>query len=180
MVIMAPSDLKELSWMLEFAIKQDLPCAIRYPKDKLAQDLHHEISKIQLGKPETLRSGKDVAILALGSMVKAALEATEDLKRQGIEAKVVNSRFAKPLDEEFIKDLSREFKKIVTVEEGIIDGGFGMKVSEKLHQFNNSVQIKIIGLPDEFITHGKRGLLLSNYGLDGQGIARQVKDFIKG
>lgn len=180
MVIMAPSDLKELSWMLEFAIKQDLPCAIRYPKDKLAQDLHHEISKIQLGNPETLRSGQDVAILALGSMVKAALEATEDLKRQGIEAKVVNSRFAKPLDEEFIKDLSREFKKIVTVEEGIIDGGFGVKVSEKLHQFNNNVQVKIIGLPDEFITHGKRSLLLSNYGLDGQGIARQVKDFIKG
>ena len=180
MVIMAPSDLKELSWMLEFAVKQDFPCAIRYPKDKLVpEQLQHEINKIQLGKTETLKSGKDVAILALGSMVKVTLEAAEELRHQGIEARVVNCRFAKPLDEAFLKDLSQEFKKIITAEEGIIEGGFGMQVSEKLHQFNNSVQVKIIGLPDEFITHGKRSLLLSNYGLDSPGVARQVKDFIK-
>ena len=180
MVVMAPSDLKELSWMLEFAIKQDdFPCAIRYPKDKLAQDLQHEIGKIQLGKTETLKLGKDVAILALGSVVKVALEAGEDLKRERIEARVVNCRFAKPLDEDFLKDLSQEFKKIITVEEGIIEGGFGMQVSEKLHQFNNSAQVKIIGLPDEFIAHGKRSLLLANYGLDSKGIVQAVKEFVK-
>jgi len=179
MVIMAPADLKELGWMLDFAVKQDLPCAIRYPKDKLEKDLPHEIGKIQLARPEVLREGKDVAVLALGSMVRVALDAASDLKKDGIEVKVVNCRFAKPLDEDFLKNIAREFKKIVTIEEGIVDGGFGMKISEKLHQFNNSVQVRPIGLPDEFIAHGKRNLLLANYGLDGKGIYQTIKDFLK-
>jgi 1-deoxy-D-xylulose-5-phosphate synthase len=165
--------------MLEFAVKHDLACAIRYPKDKLAQDLKHEITKIQLGKTETLREGKDLAILALGSMVKAALEAAEELKRDHVNCKVVNCRFAKPLDEDFLKNIAKEFKKIVTIEEGIVDGGFGMKVSEMLHQLNSACQVKIIGLPDEFITHGKRSLLLANYGLDNKGITKTIAGFIK-
>ncbi|MDP3142905.1 MAG: 1-deoxy-D-xylulose-5-phosphate synthase [Candidatus Omnitrophota bacterium] len=179
MVVMAPSDLKELSWMLEFAVKHDSACAIRYPKDKLAQDLKHEITKIQLGKTETLREGKDLAILALGSMVKVALEAAEELKRDHVDCKVVNCRFAKPLDEDFLKNIAKEFKKIVTIEEGIVDGGFGMKVSEMLHQLNSACQVKIIGLPDEFITHGKRSLLLVNYGLDSKGITKTIAGFVK-
>jgi 1-deoxy-D-xylulose-5-phosphate synthase len=180
MIVMAPSDLTELKRMLEFAVKQDAPCAIRYPKAKMAEDFEHGSGEIQLGKTETLKEGRDLAILALGSMVKPALEAAEALNQERIGVRVVNCRFAKPLDEEFLENLSREFKKIVTLEEGIIDGGFGMQVSERLHRFNNGVQVKVIGLPDEFITHGKRNLLLSNYGLDAEGIARQVKDFIKG
>lgn len=179
MTVMAPSDLKELSWMLKFALSQPMACAIRYPRDKSTGDLKHGSEAIQLGMPEMLREGKATAILALGSMVRPSLEAAEDLKRDGFEVAVVNCRFAKPLDENFLSDIAKEFKRVVTIEEGVLYGGFGVSVANKLLGYNSSLLIKTLGLPDEFIPHGKRGQLLADYGLDAKGIYRQVKDFLK-
>ncbi|MFZ5800849.1 MAG: 1-deoxy-D-xylulose-5-phosphate synthase [Candidatus Omnitrophota bacterium] len=179
MTIMAPSDLKELGWMLRFALSQPTACAIRYPRDKSAGDLRHESEDIQLGKPEVLREGKHAALLALGSMVRPGLEAAEDLNREGLEVMVVNCRFAKPLDENFLKGIAKEFKRVVTVEEGVLDAGFGMSVAHKLRGYSSTLLIKTIGLPDAFIPHGKRSQLLADYGLDAVGIYRQVKEFLK-
>ena len=182
MVLMAPKDENEFSKMIEFAIKLERPVAVRYPKDKVPKfTIEQESGELELGKSEMLRDGKDVVIIAFGSMVYPSLLAAEDLAKKQIEARVINARFAIPLDEDLLRDLSCNFKNIVTVEEGIIDGGFGGAVLKKISSIcrgSEKPEVKIIGLPCEFIQHGSRLLLLERYGLTAEGIARSVKDFL--
>ena len=122
-----------------------------------------------------LREGKDVALLALGSMVSTALSAAEVLGEQGIDCAVANARFAKPLDAELILDLARRTRRVVTLEEGILGGGFGSSVLQLLARAGlRDIGIETVGLPDEFIEHGPRELLLRQFGLDAEGIARRV------
>ena len=129
-------------------------------------------SGIELGKAEVLKEGKHLAILALGSMVSISLEAAKLLSKAGINASVINARFVKPLDGELIENLSLKFKKFVTVEEGTVSGGFGGAVLEFMDRENiKGAEVKIIGLPDEFIEHGKREELLIKYNLTPKGVA---------
>jgi 1-deoxy-D-xylulose-5-phosphate synthase len=179
-IIMAPKDEYEFAKMLEFAVRLDRPVAIRYPKDMAAR-IEIEPTDIQLGKFEVLRYGRDVAIIAFGSMVYPSLIAAEELARQHISAHIINARFASPLDRDLLAEVSHNFKKIVTIEEGITDGGFGIGILEKINSIHagpERPQLKIIGLPKAFITHGKRDLLLDKYGLSPQGIANSVRDFL--
>ncbi|MBL7068655.1 MAG: 1-deoxy-D-xylulose-5-phosphate synthase, partial [Candidatus Omnitrophica bacterium] len=153
LVIMAPSCIKELETMLEFGVKLGRPAAIRYPKG--SAKLEYPLSKIELGRSEVLCEGKEIAILALGSMVSYALEAAEILKKDRVSVEVVNARFVKPLDESLLEDVLSRIKKIVTIEEGVISGGFGSAVAEFIEREKiKDITLEMVGLPDEFVEHG--------------------------
>jgi 1-deoxy-D-xylulose-5-phosphate synthase len=179
MIVMAPSDKDDFERMLSLAVGMKPPCAIRYPKDCVPVLPHEKTNAIiPIGKSRLIRKGKDVAILALGSMVAPALEAAELLVKEDVYAEVIDARFVKPLDEDMIREKSKKFKAIITVEDGIIAGGFGSAVCEYLQ--NNLIHpapVKILGIPDKFLKHGKRDKLLAQCGLSPQGICRSVKEF---
>ncbi len=176
LVVMAPKDGRELEDMLEFALALNKPAAIRYPRDKIpALRPQAPGPKLELGKAEVLKEGKDFAVIALGSMVMPGLEAVELLEREGSSGALINARFAKPLDAELFKNISAKAKFVFTAEEGIADGGFGSAVSEAVNK-----PVIRIGLPCGFIPHGSRDTLLAKYGLDGGGIARCIREVIKG
>ena len=121
---------------------------------------------IELGKAEVLRTGRDVAIVAIGSMAEMALEVAAKLEKRKFQATVVNARFIKPLDEELLSKLSDDIKKIVTIEEGVLEGGFGSSVLEFIEKSSiKGIKIRRIGLPSRFIEHGKRKELFSKYNL---------------
>jgi 1-deoxy-D-xylulose-5-phosphate synthase len=138
-------------------------------------ELDAELRPVDIGKGEILRQGSDVVLLAIGATVAPALEAARELASGGIEATVVNARFAKPLDSELIVDLASRIKLIVTVEENSLDGGFGSGVAGILQKSGlNDVRVKSIGLPDEFIEQGNQALLRAKYALDATSLVGQV------
>jgi len=173
MVVMAPGSPRELEAMLEFAVKENRAIAIRYPRGKFDNDF--PISKIELGKSEVLKEGNDIAIFALGSMVAPALVAAEELNKIA-SVKVINARFVKPLDEELLEAVLSHTKKIVTIEEGVINGGFGSAVAEFIEREKiKDITLEMIGLPDAFVEHGKREELLNKYNLSAEGIINLIK-----
>lgn len=175
--IMAPRDGLELEAMLELAVGLDGPVAIRYPKGKSLSHLSgSSFKKLEHGKAELLREGNDIAIIALGSMVSVSVKMADILSSGGIEATVINARFVRPLDKNALRETAGRVKKIVTIEEGVIRGGFGSEVLEFLERENISgVKIKRIGLPDHFIGHGKREELLKEYHLTADELAETIK-----
>ncbi len=182
MVVMAPKDIAELKDMLAFAVSLNQAVAIRYPKEDVLVENGLPQEKLVLGNPQVIKNGNDILLLALGSMVMPALQAAQELEKEGISAEVVNARFAKPLNPEiFIKEISK-FKKIVTLEEGVREGGFGSAILELLHthpEYKNAIEIKVIHLPSEFLKHGARSLLLKHYGVDAAGITTTIREFVK-
>ncbi|MFC2021599.1 1-deoxy-D-xylulose-5-phosphate synthase [Chloroflexota bacterium] len=176
LIVSAPKDENELQRLLYTAVKSAHPMAVRYPRDTgLGVKLDTELHTISIGKGEIVRRGEDVAILAIGAMVAPALEAAQELAASSIEVTVVNARFAKPLDSELIMDLASRIKRLVTVEENALNGGFGSSVINLLQESGISdIQVKSIGLPDEFVEQGTQAILRSKYGLDAKGIAGQV------
>ncbi|MFC2021315.1 1-deoxy-D-xylulose-5-phosphate synthase [Chloroflexota bacterium] len=176
LIVSAPKDENELQHLLHTAVKSKYPMAVRYPRSAgLGVELDTELNTIPIGKGEILRHGEDVALLAIGIMVAPALEAARKLASEGIEATVVNARFAKPLDTELITDLSSRIKRMATIEENVLSGGFGSSVVNFLQSSGMiDVQVKNISLPDEFVEHGSQSILRKKYGLDAEGIARQV------
>lgn len=176
LVVCAPKDENELQDLLFTAIRSGRPMAIRYPRGSgTGVPLASEFREIPLGRGELLRTGKDIAIVAIGAMVAPALEAAELLSGEGIRAAVVNARFAKPLDTELIINLATYIKRIVTVEENALSGGFGSSVVSLLQKAGlNDIQVKSIGIPDEFVEQGAQAMLRSKYDLDAEGIIRQV------
>jgi len=174
LVVMAPGDGQELEEMLEFAVNLDKPVAIRYPKSEVPSLQSSAPSpKIQLGKAQVLGEGKDYAIIALGSMVAVAQEARGLLNNEGLTGTLINARFAKPLDVNLFKTIAAKTKFIFTVEDGISEGGFGSAVSEVMDR-----SVIRMGLPCEFVAHGKRSILLEKYGLSAKGIAHKIRSAI--
>jgi 1-deoxy-D-xylulose-5-phosphate synthase len=177
MVVMAPKDEAELQHMLKTAIEWRSPVALRYPRSSgVGIPLPEEFASLPVGKAELLREGRDVLLLAIGSMVYPAMEAAEMLARKGISAAVVNARFAKPIDRDLILPLIRHTGKVVTVEEHTLSSGFGSAIGEMLLQEEemSGIQIKHIGIPDKFIEHGDRGQLLQINGLTPNGILQSA------
>ncbi len=184
MTLMAPRDGRELNLMIKFAVDHlSGPIAVRYPRGAVAEETGSLLKEVApaplvLGKAEVLKSGKGVVFLALGSMVYTAYEAALLLEKEGISAAVVNARFVKPLDEELILSLSKEATLIVTLEEGCLTGGFGSGVLEFFekhqNQFTAPPKVKILGIPDRFIEHGKREVLLDGLGLSPLKIKDEV------
>ncbi|MCK5305847.1 MAG: 1-deoxy-D-xylulose-5-phosphate synthase [Candidatus Omnitrophica bacterium] len=181
LVIMAPKDANELISMLATAVNIKHPVAIRYPKDKVDAPQVKEHPILPLGRSDVLRKGEDVCLLAYGSMVKEAVEAAVILEKAGIGAEVINARFVKPLDEKMIENIAKCGRKVITIEEGSMLGGFGSAVAEMLQaNKEDNVHLRILGLPDKFIEHGNRRMLLDKYGLGAEKIAEFVKkEFFK-
>ncbi len=181
MVVMAPKDEQELRDMLFTAVEYKKgPIALRYPRgNALGVPVRKEFTKLEIGKGETVRTGSDVAILAVGNMVQNSLKAAEVLAKDGISAEVVNMRFIKPLDDKLIRILASRMDNFVTVEDNVIEGGFGSAVIQSLQkQSLTHVAVKILGLPDRFIDHGTPEELHKQLNLDGQGIADLTKAFL--
>ena len=176
LVVSAPKDENELQSLLYTAVKLEQPMAIRYPRGSgEGVKLDAELYPIPIGKGEILRHGEDVAILAIGATVAPTLEAAEELASKGIEAAVVNARFAKPLDSELIVGLANHVKRIVTVEENTLNGGFGSSVGDLLQKSGlSNIQLKSIGIPNEFVEQGTQSILRAKYSLDAKGIAQQT------
>jgi len=172
-VVMAPKDAQELEGMLEFAADLRSPAAIRYPKEEIpAEKL--PCPALELGKAQIIKQGVGSWIIAYGTMVMPSLAAARALEKQGVDIGVINARFAKPLDEELFKKISSGSRHIFTVEEGILQGGFGSAVGECIEK-----PVIRIGLPSEFIPCGKRELLLDKYGLTAGAIADKVRECLK-
>ena len=176
LVVAAPKDENELQHLLYTAVRSPSPMAIRYPRGAgLGVKLDTILHEIPVGEGETLRYGGDIALLALGSMVAPSLEAARALSEKGIEAAVVNARFAKPLDAALVRRLASRVPNLVTVEENALSGGFGSAVLRLLQESGlGHVRVKNLGIPDEFVEHGTQVLLRAKYSLDAEGIARQV------
>jgi 1-deoxy-D-xylulose-5-phosphate synthase len=176
-VVMAPKDGLELEMMMEKALECGKPVVIRYPRDFSSQRIgRSSYSPIMIGKAEKLREGKHLAIIAIGSMVNTALSVADILSGEGVESCVVNARFIKPLDEEMLENILNDFKKVITIEEGVLDGGFGGAVLEFAAKGRISgVRVKCLGLPDEFIEHGDRETLLRKYHLTPREIAETIR-----
>ncbi len=178
LVVMAPRDLTELAAMLRTGLELGGPAAIRYPRGEGANPPVGEVEALPVGKAELLRAGDAVVLLALGTMVAPAVAAAEALAEQGIEAAVVNARFVKPLDAELICELARDCGRVVTIEENAAAGGFGSAVTELLQAHGLSVPIRLLGIPDRFIEHGKRDALLAGIGLEPVAIAAAIAEFV--
>jgi len=172
-ILMAPKDGNELKTMLKIALDSGRAVAIRYPKDDCPdKEMSPQYKTIEIGKAEVLREGADGVLLAYGAMVYRCLHAAEKLGEKGIEVTVVNARFAKPLDKALILDLVRNHKLIVTVEDHALMGGFGSAVLELVtEEREDACKIVRMGIPDRFMEHGPRNLILKNIGLDEDGIA---------
>lgn len=177
-ILMAPKDEAELRDMMLTAIEHPGAAAIRYPRGNgHGVDISVAPKLIEVGKSETLRTGKDATILAYGSMVYPAVDAAETLAKSGVQATVINARFVKPLDADAILAAAENTGLIVTVEEAYLAGGFGSAVLELLEEkgMQDAVKVVRLGVPDEIVTHGDPKALLAGYGLDANGIADAVQ-----
>ncbi|MDD5669624.1 MAG: 1-deoxy-D-xylulose-5-phosphate synthase [Candidatus Omnitrophica bacterium] len=175
LTVMAPRDAQELVAMLEFSLGIDGPVAIRYPRSPVPEGtLTESRPALRMGKSEVLREGTDFVLVAVGSMVNPAMDAVDILADKGFFGTLVNARFVKPLDTGMLKSLAVKTKLFVTVEEGVIDGGFGSAVGEAL-----PMPIVKLGLPCSFIPHGKRDVLLEQNGLNPQGIVDSIRSCFK-
>ena len=183
MTIMAPKDENELQHMLKTALDFDGPVSVRYPRGSgVGVALDTQWQDLPIGKAEVLRTGKDVCFWAIGSMVQTALDAAELLEAQGISAGVVNMRFAKPLDVELLREHAQSYGKIITLEEGVLAGGVGSAILEELNENKllEQCEVRCFGIPDVFVMHGDKKLLLRDLGLDTPTIAAKAAAFVKG
>lgn len=198
-VIMSPKDENELKALLKTAVDCGMPAVIRYPRGKSygvhipalspqGQGLElvppieafgGKVRSIHVGEAEVLMDGNDIAIIAIGVSVYPALDAAKRLEKDGIKITVVNARFVKPLDENLIITLAKKTGRILTVEENVLEGGFGSAVIELLEK-NNIADcfVKRIGIPDKFIEHGPQEKLRKILGLDSDGIERAVREML--
>ncbi|MBF0345821.1 MAG: 1-deoxy-D-xylulose-5-phosphate synthase [Nitrospirae bacterium] len=180
MTIMAPKNDFELKEMLKLAINHSQPAAIRFPRDSVCQEMEEFCTPMQYGKAEVLIEGKDIAFLATGQCVLTAYMAAKTLRAEGIEAEVVNMRFIKPLDKDFISHLVKRIKFIVTIEENVIAGGFGSTILEYLNSAGiMDVSVKIVGIPDVFVEHGRQDILRHLYELNSEGVCKAANMLLK-
>jgi len=182
MTVMAPKDENELRHMLFTALKHNGPVAIRYPRGAgigVPQDT--EFRAIRIGEAEIMRSGRDLIIIALGSMVYPTLDAAGILENEGISAGVVNCRFVKPLDKRLIEWARSSGCRALVVEENIMQGGLGSAILELFNENEiTDVSINRIGLPDRFIEHGPTKILREHLGLDSKGISDAARKLCQG
>jgi 1-deoxy-D-xylulose-5-phosphate synthase len=182
MVVMSPRDGFEFKYMLGLALNHKVPIAIRYPRGKVpVQDRSTEsFDGFKIGESEILKEGKDAALIALGNTVYPSLKAAEKLETEGFSVMVINARFVKPLDRNLITSVVSEIPRIVTIEDNVLQGGFGSAVLEFLNKTNIShIKMKRLGIPDKFIEQGPQEELKKIYGLDEEGIFLSVLAFLK-
>lgn len=180
LVVMAPKDFKELEQMLEFAVNLNKPVIIRYPRGGEALNKFEQHTNIELGKSEVIKEGKDLTIVAIGRMVEKAKEVSKLLEKDNINAQVINARFLKPLDKETILQSVEKSKNVVTIEDGLIEGGFGTSVVEAINDSKlENIKVKRFGYSNCFVKQGSVEQLEKEYGLDIESIVKNIEIYIK-
>jgi 1-deoxy-D-xylulose-5-phosphate synthase len=174
MTVMAPKNKWELSDMIKFAVKYEGPIAIRYPRGEAYDGLEDFRAPIEAGKSEIIHQGSKVALFALGSMVKTAEQVSEILKGKGIDPTVVNARFAKPVDIDAVRELSKGHELIVTLEENVSNGGFGEHTRELMAEHGIETELMTVAIDDEYVEHGNVELLKKEIGIDAETIANRI------
>ena len=174
MTVMAPKNKWELSDMLKFAIRQKSPVAIRYPRGEAYIGLEDYRAPIELGKAEILEKGKEIAILAVGNMVRTAVQVTENLRNCGYEPTLVNMRFVKPLDMDLLEILREDHSLIVTMEENVKSGGFGEQVMTYYGSRLHSPAVRIVAIEDQFVPHGSVEDLMHQQQMDSASVTERI------
>jgi 1-deoxy-D-xylulose-5-phosphate synthase len=176
-VLMAPRDEATLVHMLRTAVTHDTgPIALRYPRGEgVGVELPAKPRAVEIGTGEVLRAGERVAIIGYGTGVGKGLEAADLLAERGLDVTVADARFAKPIDAGLMAQLAAEHDLLVTVEEGVLGGGFGSAVWETLNEAGVAPRILRVGLPDRYVTHGKPALLHAEVGFTGKAIAQRIE-----
>ena len=174
MTVMAPKNKWELSDMLKFAVDYDGPIALRYPRGEAYDGLQEFRAPVEYGRSEMIYEEADIALLAVGSMVKMAEKVRDVLKETGYSCTLVNVRFVKPIDEELLEDLAKNHRLAVTMEENVRNGGFGDHVLEYVSDRELPLQVLNVALPDEYVEHGNVDLLYKEVGLDPELIAKRI------
>ena len=180
MTVMAPKNKWELSDMMKFAVNFDGPVSLRYPKGDAYEGLQDNREPIVHGKSEVLQWGKDIALLAVGSMVKTAHHVSERLKEKGIKATLVNVRFVKPLDHALFEKLAETHRRIVTLEENVVTGGFGQQVSAWFHEHHREAAVDIFAIPDQFVGHGSVEQQYRELGMDEESVLKRILKSLSG
>jgi 1-deoxy-D-xylulose-5-phosphate synthase len=182
MVLMAPRDFIEFRYMLRLALEHNGPVAIRYPRGCIEVSVISDAVSVpfKIGEAEVIKDGSDVALLALGNTVYPALSAAKKLEQENIHAMVINARFVKPLDRRLISSVVSGIPRIITIEENVLQGGFGSAVIEFLNTIGvPQVRVKRLGIPDIFVEQGRQDELSRIYGLDEEGIHTAVLSILK-
>lgn len=174
MTVMAPKNKWELSDMLKFAIRQKSPVAIRYPRGEAYTGLEDYRAPIEMGKAEILEKGKEIAILAVGNMVRTAVQVTENLRNCRYEPTLVNMRFVKPLDMDLLEILREDHSLIVTMEENVKSGGFGEQVMTYYGSRLQSPAVRIVAIEDKFVPHGSVEDLMHQQQMDSASVTERI------
>ncbi|HEU4569091.1 MAG TPA: transketolase C-terminal domain-containing protein, partial [Gemmatimonadales bacterium] len=177
MTVTAPKDADELIGLLKCALQHTGgPFSTRYPRDKAPAEPRpaDQVPAVPYGTWELLRDGKDLAILAVGTMVRPALAAAERLAAEGVDCAVVNARFLKPFDQAMLETLAQRFRTLVTIEEGVVTNGFGAALAATLQTTRPEVRVVPLGVPDKLIDQAPRARQLEWFGLTPDGIARRI------
>lgn len=178
MHILAPKNKWELSDMLKFAIAFQGPIALRYPRGEAYDGLREYREPINLGKAEWICREKKIALVAVGSMVKTALEVKQLLHQNGQDCSVINARFVKPIDTQILDEVSLNHELVVTMEENVASGGFGEKVREYLDERNHKAKLLSITIPDEYVEHGNVDILRQEVGIDAVTIWQRITSML--
>lgn len=178
MTIMAPKSTEDLKVMLEWAVNQNYPIAIRYPKGENSRNVAlSPLQSISKGKWEVISKGREIAIIAEGKMVERAVMVSEKLRSRGIESTVISANFVKPIDKSMLEALARDNYKIVTIEDNVFHGGLGSSVIEYLNSINYNRKVLTFAFKDEFVSQGKVDILYKLYGLDVDSIYDKILTF---
>ena len=175
MSVAAPKNLWELRAMLDFAMDYKAPFAIRYPRGTAYRGLKEFTHPIVYGKGEMLYEEEDIALLAVGSMVSTGEHVREKLKEEGYSCTLANARFVKPFDRELVDQLAKKHRLIVTMEENVLQGGFGLPVTAYIHEHDAKVKVLNIALPDAYVEHGNVSVLRKGLGIDSDSIIQRLK-----
>lgn len=174
MTIMAPKNKWELSDMMKYAVDFGAPIAIRYPRGEAYDGLKEYRAPIACGKSEWIYRESQIALFAIGSMVKTAETVHERLKEMGYASSLINARFAKPLDEEALLETARRHALVVTMEENVINGGLGEHVIRFYEEHGVTIPVLVIAIPDEYVEHGNVDILRKEIGIDADTVLERT------
>jgi len=180
MSIFAPKNARELKEGLEFAAEYSGPIALRYPRGTAYQGLEDYAEPIVFGKSEVIYREKDIALLAVGSMVEVAAEVRDRLKEAGYHVTLVNARFVRPIDEQCIDELINTHSILVTMEENVLNGGYGEKVVAYVNRIGKKADVLTVALPNVYVEHGNIKVLRQHSGIDAESVTAKIIDRIKG
>lgn len=175
LTIMAPKDFIELEQMLTFAVDMKAPVVIRYPRGGEGKTMFEKHNKIDFGKAEVVKQGKDMTIVAIGKMVDYGVQVAESLKEVGLDAEVINARFLKPFDANTVLESIQKTKRVITIEDNILEGGLATKVRELIIEKQiQQVELESFGYPDEFVQHGDVKDVEEKYGISVNKIVEKI------